>query len=58
MTKTVEPTYELAVAVGHDAGNRSMRKAGRITWNTEDWNIAAKVFEAVYPMPAEATMED
>lgn len=36
-------TKEIAYAAGHDAGNASMRKAGRKRWNEEDWNQAAKV---------------
>ena len=34
-------TYEMAHAAGQDEGNRSMRKAGRDTWNEEDWHAAA-----------------
>ena len=36
-------TYEIAMAAGRDAGNRSMRKAGRAAWNREDWDAAAEV---------------
>jgi len=36
-------TYRLAHAAGWDAGNRSMREAGRTTWNDDDWNAAAEV---------------
>lgn len=35
-------TYDLAMAAGRDAGNRSMRKAGRSAWNREDWGAAAE----------------
>ena len=41
----IEITYELAMPAGQDAGNRSMRHAGRAVWNEEDWNIAAAVVE-------------
>jgi hypothetical protein len=34
-------TYKIAMAAGRDAGNRSMRKAGRTSWNEDDWNAAA-----------------
>lgn len=34
-------TPELAYASGFDAGNASMRKAGRMAWNCSDANIAA-----------------
>jgi hypothetical protein len=33
--------YRIAMAAGRDAGNRSMRAAGRTAWNETDWNIAA-----------------
>ena len=32
--------YKLAHAAGWDAGNRSMRAAGRTTWNQADWATA------------------
>ncbi len=35
-------TYEIARTAGHDAGNRSMRKAGRTMWNIDDYNTAAR----------------
>ena len=35
-------TEELAYASGHDAGNMSMRKAGRSKWNRDDFNLAAE----------------
>ena len=31
---------KIAHAVGQDAGNASMRRAGRKRWNEEDWNTA------------------
>jgi len=31
---------KLAYAIGLDADNRSMRKAGRTTWNEEDRDVA------------------
>jgi hypothetical protein len=33
-------TYEIAMAAGRDAGNRSMKAAGRAKWNEEDWDAA------------------
>lgn len=33
----------IASAAGRDAGNRSMRAAGRTAWNADDWNAAAEV---------------
>ena len=35
-------SYELASAAGMDAGNRSMRQAGRKKWNEDDFNAAAR----------------
>jgi len=34
-------TPQIAYAAGQDAGNRSMRKAGRTKWNRTDYNAAA-----------------
>jgi hypothetical protein len=34
-------TYQIAMAAGRDAGNRSMKAAGRSEWNEADWNAAA-----------------
>lgn len=36
-------TYKIAMAAGRDAGNRSMRAAGRKVWSEADWNAAAAV---------------
>ena len=33
-----ELTPDLIYVAGHDAGNRSMRKAGRTAWNEDDWD--------------------
>ena len=38
---TVMPLPSLIRASGQDAGNASMRAAGRIKWNDDDWNAAA-----------------
>jgi hypothetical protein len=43
MDMRVTLTPELAYASGKDAGNRSMRKAGRTAWNEEDANVAAEL---------------
>jgi len=32
--------HDIAHAAGQDAGNRSMKAAGRIAWNSDDWNVA------------------
>jgi hypothetical protein len=41
MTAPITPA--IANAAGRDAGNRSMRTAGRTRWNETDWNAAAEV---------------
>lgn len=37
---TIKGTYKIAMAAGQDAGNRSMKAAGRTEWNEEDWGAA------------------
>lgn len=39
----IKVTYKIAMAAGRDAGNKSMRAAGRTGWNEDDWNVAAEV---------------
>lgn len=40
---------ELAHAVGTDAGNRSMKRAGRTAWSEEDKRAAIDEFYRVMP---------
>lgn len=47
--KTILLTYELLMASSRDAGNRSMREAGRDRWNEDDWNVAADAAEKLRP---------
>lgn len=35
-------TYQIAMAAGRDAGNRSMKANGRTSWNEVDYNIAVE----------------
>ena len=42
-------TEENARAAAADAGNRSMRAAGRTTWNEEDYHTAASEYERLWP---------
>lgn len=42
--------YDLAMAVGRDAANRNMRKAGRERWNEDDWNVACETFDRLFPL--------
>jgi len=39
----VTMTYQIAMAIGRDAANKSAKVAGRTAWNESDWNIAADV---------------
>lgn len=38
-------TATMIRAAAQDAGNRSMRAAGRTAWNDDDWNAACAEFE-------------
>jgi hypothetical protein len=44
---------DLAWAAAWDAGNRSMAKGGRKSWNGEDSNIHRAEFNRLYPLEAE-----
>ncbi len=47
-TKPPRPSLEqLARAAAQDAGNRSMRKAGRKQWSQADWNAATREYHRV-----------
>jgi hypothetical protein len=41
-------TYELAMACGWDAGNRSMREAGRTKWSRADFNASVREFNSLW----------
>ena len=43
--------YNLAMAAGKDAANRSMRANNRTAWNEDDYNEAVKVFTMLMPPP-------
>lgn len=43
-------TYELAHRAAWDAGNVSMRAAGRTKWNEDDWNAMCAEFERLWPL--------
>lgn len=45
----------LANAAARDAGNRSMRRAGRKTWSREDYNEAVRVYNNLWPKEDEKT---
>ena len=40
---TMTMTYQIAMAIGRDAANKSARAAGRTVWSESDWNIAAAI---------------
>jgi len=42
-------TRQLARAAAQDAGNRSMRKAGRNAWNADDYDAAVAEFNRLWP---------
>lgn len=42
-------TYDIAMGAGQDAGNRSMRRAGRTAWSEDDYNVAVEEFNRLWP---------
>jgi len=53
--KMVKPTsYQIAAAAAQDAGNRSMRKAGRKRWSSKDYNAACAEFNRILPLKVAA----
>ena len=40
---------KIARAAALDAGNRSMRKAGRTSWNEQDRNVAIAEYNRLWP---------
>lgn len=42
-------TLSMVFAAGRDAGNRSMRKAGRKKWGKRDYNAACAEFNRLAP---------
>ncbi len=47
-------TRDIVYAAAFDAGNRSMRKAGRIVWSEEDFDAAAEAFARLWPADEES----
>jgi hypothetical protein len=43
-------TYEIARAIGEDAGDSAMRSAGRTAWSEDDYNAAVEAFNTAYPL--------
>ena len=48
MTK-ITITREIARAAAMDAGDHSMRLAGRTTWSREDYNAMVREFDRLWP---------
>jgi hypothetical protein len=42
-------TRALAYAASQDAGNRTMRAAGRTAWDIEDYNACVNEFDRLWP---------
>jgi len=42
-------TQQIARAAAQDAGNNSMRKAGRSKWSKADYNAACATFAKLWP---------
>lgn len=49
----IQVDYDLARAIGRDAGNANMREAGRTAWSREDYDAAVAMFDQVYPVERE-----
>jgi hypothetical protein len=43
------------MAAAKDAGNRSMRAAGRATWNRADYRAAVREYDRLIPRPRRQT---
>ena len=50
-------TREIIHAVAQDAGNRSMRRAGRTAWSDEDWHEAYAMQQHLYEIRRDETEE-
>lgn len=46
-------TREIAHAASWDAGNRSMRSAGRTAWSEDDYNAAVAEYNRLWPLEVE-----
>lgn len=51
--RAVKQTRLLAWSAATDAGNRSMRAAGREAWDETDYNAAVAEFERLWPIETE-----
>ena len=49
MSERLVMTRVLAMAIAADTANRQMRKAGRKSWNHDDYNLACRTFNKLWP---------
>lgn len=42
-------TEEIAFAAAEDAANKQMREEGRFRWSKEDYMLARRTFQELYP---------
>ena len=49
MKSRIQLTYGVAMAISENAGNSSMHKANRKSWNDADWNAMLKQFKKLIP---------
>ncbi len=50
----IEMTRDIASAASMDAANRAMRKAGRVAWNADDYEVAVETFNKLWTAKDEA----
>lgn len=49
----MSPSYAVIMAAGWDAGDRSMRAAGRIAWSEADWDAAAEATSKLFALASQ-----
>lgn len=55
---TLVLTRQMVRAAAQDAGNRSMRRAGRSTWDAMDWNAAvAELDRLTLALPSPVSLQ-
>lgn len=50
-------TYDIAHAIGMDAGQRHMLQRGGKVWNEADWNTATRAMHKAMPCPDDMNCE-
>jgi len=51
-------TRELSFAAAWDVAMKRMRAAGRKKWNQEDYNVAAREFDRLWPLEHDLAREE